>query len=43
MTKMYYGVLFSYIESLCSLFENSLATWIGNTAARLLDSKQRHR
>jgi len=37
---MYYGVPFPYIESLCSLFENSLATGIGNNAARLLGSQE---
>ena len=36
---MYYGVSFPYIASLCSLFENSVATWIGNNAARLLGSR----
>jgi len=37
---MCYGVSFPYIESLCSLFENSLATWIGSNAARLLGSQE---
>ena len=34
------NVLQGILESLCRLFENSLATWIGTNAARLMGSQQ---